>query len=43
VALAGGSLSIVSTPGAGTELRGRVPTVRPAEEPGGGWAERRLA
>jgi signal transduction histidine kinase len=43
VALAGGSLSIVSTPGAGTELRGRVPTVRPAEEPGAGWAERRLA
>ena len=30
VALAGGSLTIVSTPGVGTELRGRIPLERPA-------------
>lgn len=30
VALAGGSLTIVSTPGVGTELRGRIPIERPA-------------
>jgi signal transduction histidine kinase len=30
VALAGGSLTIVSTPGVGTELRGRVPLERPS-------------
>ena len=29
VALAGGSLTILSTPGKGTELRGRIPTNRP--------------
>jgi signal transduction histidine kinase len=29
VALAGGSLTIVSTPGVGTTLRGRVPLERP--------------
>ncbi len=29
VALAGGSLTIVSTPGVGTELRGRIPMERP--------------
>ena len=30
VALAGGSLTIVSTPGVGTELRGRIPVERPS-------------
>lgn len=30
VALAGGSLTIVSTPGVGTELRGRIPIERPS-------------
>lgn len=34
VTLAGGSLSIVSTPGGGTELRGRVPLRVPADEDG---------
>jgi len=29
VALVGGTLAIVSTPGAGTELRGRIPKERP--------------
>lgn len=44
VTLAGGSLSIVSTPGAGTELRGRVPVNPPESDvPSAVWRERRPA
>ena len=43
VALAGGSLSIVSTPGVGTELRGRVPAATPERRSSAAWSERRPA